>query len=133
MLALACEPGELPDKDLPELEPGFSWPRPSISWSWGRSATRPLSASSTNSRTTTYPFLSACSRSARSWAAMDRSTSCRSLETLAYSATGVGISCSFISSSSALGGLLQRFDFCPIRPLSSGMTEGLTGAPWRFA
>ena len=49
----------------------------------GLSATRPLSASSTYSRTTMYPFFCAWSLSARSWAATDKSTSCRSLETLA--------------------------------------------------
>ena len=49
----------------------------------GLLATRPLSASSMNSRTTTQSFFSAYSLSARSCAATDRSTSCRSLETLA--------------------------------------------------
>ena len=57
-----------------------------ILWNWGLSAVRPLSASSTNSLTTVCPFLAAYSLSARSCAAMDRSVSCFSDDTRAYSA-----------------------------------------------
>ncbi|MCY4575473.1 MAG: hypothetical protein OXC55_02520 [Chloroflexi bacterium] len=49
----------------------------------GRSAMRPLSASSMYSRTTICPFFAAKSRSARNCAATDRSTSCLSLDTRA--------------------------------------------------
>ena len=51
VLALSGEAGELPDQDL--LEGGLRLAGlVSIFWNWGRSAMRPLSASSTYSRAT---------------------------------------------------------------------------------
>ena len=50
VLALAGEAGEFPDENLLEGSLGLGWPRSASFWNSGRSAMRPLSASSTYSR-----------------------------------------------------------------------------------